>query len=87
MKALDHKEFMKAMDEELNSQMNNGNFKVLYKSKVPKDTKILPTVWQIKRKRDIISNTVHKHKARLTIDGSKIKRGIHFEETYASIAA
>jgi len=87
MKAPDRIEFMKAMDEELNFQMNNSNFKVLDKSKVPKDTKILSTLWQMKRKRDIISNTVCKYKARLTIDRSKIKQGIHFEETYTPVAA
>ena len=73
MKAPDRKKFMKAMDKELNSRMNNGNFKVLHKSKVPKDTKILSMVWQMKHKRDIISNMVRKHKARLMIDRLKMK--------------
>ena len=77
---------MAAMDEELNLQMNNGNFEVVHHSKIPESTKILPMVWQMKRKRDIITNTVSKHKARLTIDSSKMKRGIHFDKTYAPVA-
>ncbi len=43
-------------------------------------------VWQTRRKRDAKDGSVKKYKARLNIDGSHMKRGEHFEETYAPVA-
>ena len=36
-------------------------------------------------KQDIKTGTVLKHKVRLNVDGSKIKKGIHYDETYAPV--
>jgi len=40
----------------------------------------------MKRKRDIATDKVLKYKAQLNIDGSKTKKGIHYNKTYAPIA-
>lgn len=40
----------------------------------------------MKRKRDIRTRKVKKYKARLNIDGSKMRHGEHYEETYAPVA-
>ena len=40
----------------------------------------------MKRKRDIQTGKIIKCKARLNIDGSKMKKGIHYDETYAPVA-
>ena len=40
----------------------------------------------MKRKRDIMTRAIIKYKARLNIDGSRIKKGLHYEETYAPVA-
>jgi len=50
------------------------------------NTKVLPTVWQMRRKRDILTGKVLKHKARLNVDSSKMTKGVHFDETYAPVA-
>jgi len=86
MRQPDAAAFRKAMDTEIKDQMNNGNFTVMRRSKIPEDAAILPTVWQMKRKRDIKTGKIIKHKARLNIDGSRMKKGIHYEETYAPVA-
>ena len=87
MKEPDHKEFLKAMEKEVKDQMDNGNFTIVRRDSVPKGTAILPTVWQMKRKRDIVTQQVKKYKARLNIDGSRMKHGIHYEQTYAPVAS
>lgn len=87
MKQPDKVEFVKAMEKEVRDQMENGNFEIVHISKVPKDKTILPAVWQMKRKRDIRSRKVKKYKARLNIDGSKMKKGIHYDQTYAPVAS
>jgi len=48
---------------------------------------VLPSVWQMKRKRDIKTRQVKKWKARLNISGSRMKEGVHYNETYAPVAS
>ena len=73
--------------KEVTDQFNNGNFTVIPKSEVPKGQTILPAVWQMRRKRDAKDGSIKKHKARLNIDGSRMKRGAHYEETNAPVAS
>lgn len=87
LKQSDRKEFIKAMEKEWNDQYDNGNFTIVHKSKVPKDKTILPTVWQMKRKRDIKTRQIKKYKARLNIDGSRMKHGTDYDQTYAPVAS
>ena len=70
------------MQKEIQDQLNNGNFSIIKRSEVPKNKSILPTVWQMKRKRNIMTRAVRKYKARLNIDGSRMKKGFDYEETY-----
>ena len=86
MKQPDSKEFLKAMQKEWDDQLQNGNFTVRRRSEVPEGALILPAVWQMKRKRDIKTRKVKKYKARLNIDGSHMKQGIHYDQTYAPVA-
>jgi hypothetical protein len=58
---------------------------VTLKSKIPKKATVLPTVWKMKRKRNIRTRKVKKCKARLNIEGSRMKKWIHYEETYAPV--
>ena len=85
MKEPDREEFIDAMHKEVKDQSDNGNFEITHKSKVPKGATILPTVWQMKRKRNIRTRQIKKYKARLNIDGSHMKKGIHYDETYAPV--
>ena len=87
MKEPDRKEFLKAMQKEVEDQYNNNNFSVINRSQVPKDKSILPAVWQMKRKRDIKSRKIKKYKARLNIDGSRMRHGVDYSETYAPVTS
>ena len=87
MREPDREHFKQAMIKEVKDQMDNGNFTIVHKSEVPKGKTILPAVWQMKRKRDIKTRQVKKYKARLNIDGSRMQKGIHYDQTYAPVAS
>ena len=55
MKAKDQKEFKAAMEKEVNDQIENGNFSVIQRSKVPKGFQVFPGVWTLVRKRDSLT--------------------------------
>ena len=86
MKEPDAPEFRKAMEKELLGQWDNGNFSLKKRSEVPQGKSILPGVWAFKRKREVLTGKVSKHKARWTLDGSKQKFGIDFNKTYSPTA-
>jgi len=48
MRQPDRKEFVKAMDKELQDQLDHGNFTVVHKSTVPEGATVLPTVWAMR---------------------------------------
>jgi hypothetical protein len=81
----DREQFKAAMEEEIANHTNNHHWEIVLKKDIPKGTLILPAVWSMKRKRRITTREVYKWKARLTIDGSKQKYGLHYDETYAPV--
>ena len=87
LKELDKRRFIDAMVKEVQDQMDNNNFIIVHKNQVPKDQIILLAVCQMKRKRDVRTQKVKKYKVRLNIDGPKMVKGIHYEETYAPVAS
>ena len=46
MREPDRDEFVKAMQTEIDDQMENGNFTIMKRHKVPKGATVLPAVWQ-----------------------------------------
>ena len=87
MREPDYNEFLKAMEKEVQDQMGNGNFTLVPRHSIPKTATLLPAVWQMKRKRDIRTRAIKKYKARLNVDGSRMKKGIHYDLTYSPVAA
>jgi len=87
MREPDREEFETAMEKEINDQFENGNFTVILRSEVPNGCTILPAVWQMRRKRDARTGRIKKYKARLNIDGSRMKYGEHYNETYSPVAS
>ena len=53
----------------------------------PENQTILPAVWQMKRKREAKSGKIKKYKARLNIDGSRMRYGEHYHETYSPVVS
>ena len=83
----DRAQFMGAMQKEMDSQLQDGNFEIAHRSKIPSGTKVFPAVWQMRRKRDIATQQIIKWKARLNFDGSSMKKGVHYEQSYAPVAS
>lgn len=54
---------------------------------MPRGRKVLPSVWAMRRKRDIATRTVTKWKARLNIHGGRQTKGIDYWETYTPVAS
>ncbi len=87
MREPDRKEFKRAMQKEIDDRIKGKNFSIVHKSTVPKGATVLPAVWQLRRKRDIRTREIKKYKARLNIDGSRMKQGVHYDESYAPVAS
>ena len=60
MRESDHEHFLKEMEKEITDQWDNGNFRLIKRSKVPPDKNILPGVWALRRKRGVLTQAVKK---------------------------
>ena len=87
MKEPDSDQFKAAMDEEIRAHTENGHWKIRKRLDVPVGTKILPSVWAMRRKRRISTNLPYKYKARLNLHGGKQEYGVNYWETYAPVIA
>ena len=87
MRESDREHFLKAMEKEIIDQWDNGNFRLVPRSTVPKGKKILPGVWALRRKRDAHTGQIKKYKARWNLDGSKQVHGVDFDQTYSPTAS
>jgi hypothetical protein len=85
MKEPDWLQFKAAMQKEIEDNTENQNWEIIRCSDIPKNMPILLTVWSMKRKRHISTREVYKWKAWLTIDGSKQKYGLHYNEMYSPV--
>ena len=67
--------------------MKDNNFSIIHKNKIPPKATVLPAVWALRRKRCIKTGQIKKYKARLNIDGSRMKQGVHYDQSYAPVAS
>ena len=87
VKQKDRKQFLLAMEEEINSNITDNTFTLTHISEIPQDATILPSVWALRRKRDLKTQQIKRWKARLNVDGSKMIKGVHYDTTYAPVAS
>jgi hypothetical protein len=85
MKEPDKEQFLAAIDKECEAHFKEGNYKLVKRSKLPEGATLLSSVWQMKRKRKPSTGEISKYKARMNVDGSKMIKGLHYEETYAPV--
>ena len=69
------------------TKIENGNFTVIPRSKVPKGFRVFPGAWMLVHKRDIQTREIQKYKARLAFDGSRMQEGEDYDKTYAPVAS
>ena len=81
----DAKEFVTAVVKEINGHVENENWELVPRDTVPEDAQIVPSVWSMRRKRDLTTNDIKSHKARLNLHGGKQIYGMNYFETYAPV--
>jgi Reverse transcriptase (RNA-dependent DNA polymerase) len=84
---LDKHKFIEAMEREIDDHNGKGHWKLVRKNELEKGTRVLPSVWAMRRKRDLSTGDVVKWKARLNVDGSKQQAGIDYDQTYAPVTS
>jgi hypothetical protein len=87
MREPDKEMFKEAIRKECEDHFRESNYKLISIDQVPKDATLLSSVWQMKRKRKPSTGEISKYKARMNVDGSKMIKGVHYEETYAPVVA
>ena len=75
------------MLEEVRDKTDNENFSIMKSNQVPKGSTILPCVWKMKRKRHIKTINIKRWKVCLTVDGSRMTNGIHYDNVYSPVAS
>ena len=81
----DASEFVKAVVQEINGHVENEHWALVKRDSVPEDAQIVPSVWSLRRKRNLTTNAITKHKARLNLHGGKQVYGMNYYETYAPV--
>jgi hypothetical protein len=83
---LDPREFVEAVIKEVNGHIDNDHsWKLIPRIEVPEGTEVVPSVWAMQCKQDLITGRVTKHKARLNLHGGKQEFGTNYYETYTPV--
>ncbi len=77
----DAKEFVQAVIKEVNGHVDCKNWTLKKRSEVPENIRIVPSVWLMQCKRDLTTNEIKLHKARLNLHGGKQIYGMNYFET------
>jgi hypothetical protein len=85
MRAPDKKNFVEAIVKEVNDHITSNHWVFIPRSQVPKGIKVLDSVWSMKRKRDIKTRKVYKHKARLNVHGGQQEFAVNLFETFSPV--
>ncbi len=83
----DAKEFAQATIKEVNEHVDCNNWKLRKGSEVPEDedVQIVPSICALQCKRNLTTNKIKSHKARLYLNSGKQVYGMNYFETYAPV--
>jgi hypothetical protein len=81
----DADEFVKAVVKEVNGHIDNNRWQLISRDEVPEGIDVIPSVWSMRRKRNLTTNAITKYKSRLNIHGGKQVYGMNYFETYAPV--
>jgi hypothetical protein len=85
LKQSDASQYVDAVTKEINGHVYNKHWRLAKQDTIPEDVQIVPSVWSLQRKRDLTTNKITKHKARLNLHGGKQVYGMNYYKTYASV--
>ena len=81
----DSHQFVDSVIKEINGHVDRKHWEVTPRADVPEDTDVLPSVWAVRRKRNLTTGEITKHKARLNLHGGKQEFGMTYYDTYAPV--
>ena len=81
MKQKDTNDFCQTAIKEFNDHCEKKHWVLIERSQVPKGKNVLPAVWSMKQKRDILTRSITKYKVTLIVHG-----GMQILETYSPVA-
>ncbi|KAL7475408.1 hypothetical protein ACHAW6_001324 [Cyclotella cf. meneghiniana] len=85
LKQPDAPQFIQAVIREINGHIKNDHWRLIRREDVPKGHKVTPSVWAMRRKRNLVTNEIKSHKARLNLHGGKQVYGVNYYDTYAPV--
>ncbi len=78
-------QFVDSVVKEINGRVDRKHWVVTPRSEVPEDTDVLPSVWAVRRKRNLTTGKITKHKARLNLHQGKQEFGMTYYDRYAPV--
>jgi hypothetical protein len=87
MRQPDSEHFVEAMKEEITSQVEGGVYSIIHQGERPQEATLLPAVWQMRRKRNVVTGDIKRYKTRLNIDGSRMVHMRDYDLTYTPVAS
>ena len=81
----DKESFKLAIAKEIADHCKRKHWVVIPRNEVPHEQDVLPAVWSMKRKRDLVTRLPTKHKARINIHGGKQEYGVNYYETFSPV--
>ncbi len=85
LKQPDAKEFVQAVIKEVKGHVDSNNWMLQKQSNVSEDVQIVPSVWSLQCKRNLTTNKVKSHKARLNQHGKKQVYRMNYFVTYTPV--
>jgi Reverse transcriptase (RNA-dependent DNA polymerase) len=83
----DKQQFIEAKVSEIKDHNEKLHWRLVSRNTLPPETRVLPSVWSMRRKCDLSIGEVTKWKAQLSVDGSKQHSGIDYDQTYTPVAS
>ena len=67
----DSADFVDVVFKEINLYVDNKHWELIPVEEVPADKEPLPSVWAMRRKRNLVTNEITKYEARINVHGEK----------------
>ena len=81
----DASELTKAVVKEVEEHICAKHWVLVKWEEVPLDTDVLPAIWAMRHKHNLMTNKIKGHKARLHIRSGKQVYSVNYFETYAPV--
>ena len=85
MKAPNSAKFSDICVKKVNDHIERKNCRLVPREDVSEDTKVLPSLWEMRQNRHVKTGKLYKHKARLNVHRGKQEYDVNYFDTYAPV--